>query len=83
MVVDRDALFVTLSEFTQRAERLNVELTEALASRVVIEQAKGILAEHNAISVDAAFELLRRHARSHRARLRDVADAVVQLGLRP
>jgi AmiR/NasT family two-component response regulator len=42
-----------------------------------------MLASAQGISVDAAFQLLRRHARDHNARIHDVADAVVHLGLRP
>lgn len=57
-------------------------LQEALASRIVIEQAKGILAATNRVSVGEAFGLLRKHARDRNVRLRDVATAVVELGLR-
>ena len=65
-------------------ERRTVEqLQGALDSRVVIEQAKGILAAENKISIDQAFALLRRHANDRNATLRAVAEAVVQLGLRP
>ncbi len=63
--------------------RVNEQLQEALDSRIVIEQAKGVLAAERRISVDEAFEVLRRHARSHSASLRSVAEAVVSLGLRP
>jgi len=63
--------------------RVNEQLREALDSRIVIEQAKGVLAAERRISVDEAFEVLRRHARSHSASLRSVAEAVVSLGLRP
>ena len=63
--------------------RVNEQLREALDSRIVIEQAKGVLAAERRISVDEAFEVLRRHARSHSASLRSVAEAVVTLGLRP
>jgi GAF domain-containing protein len=66
-----------------RQRRLSEQLQEALSSRIVIEQAKGILAAERGISIDKAFEILRRHARSHRASLRSVAEAVVKLGLRP
>jgi len=59
------------------------QLREALDSRIVIEQAKGVLAAERRISVDEAFEMLRRHARNHAASLRSVAEAVVSLGLRP
>ena len=63
--------------------RVNQQLREALDSRIVIEQAKGVLAAERRISVDEAFEVLRRHARSHAVSLRSVAEAVVGLGLRP
>lgn len=59
------------------------QLQAALTSRVVIEQAKGLLAGERHISVDEAFSVLRSHARSNQASLRAVADAVVNLGLRP
>lgn len=65
------------------ADRLNEQLQNALDSRIVIEQAKGILAGEHGVSVDDGFEILRQHARSNRASLRDVADAVVKIGLRP
>ena len=51
------------------------QLQGALNSRITIEQAKGALAQTHAITVDAAFELMRGYA--HRHRLSDVAHAVV------
>ena len=56
---------------------INEQLQEALNSRIVIEQAKGALARMEGISVDQAFEVLRRRARSQRERLVDVASAVL------
>jgi AmiR/NasT family two-component response regulator len=55
----------------------NQQLQRALESRIVIEQAKGVLAERYGMSVDEAFELLRRSARNHRLRLHVLATAVV------
>ena len=55
----------------------NDQLETALQSRIVIEQAKGILAERYTIPVDEAFGLLRRSARNHRLRLHALAAAVV------
>ena len=63
--------------------RVTEQLRRALDSRIVIEQAKGVLAAEWHISVDEAFEALRRHARSHSTSLHSVAQAVVSLGLRP
>jgi PAS domain S-box-containing protein len=67
----------------ERLAELNEQLETALASRVVIEQAKGMLAERRGTSVEEAFQLLRKHARDHNASLQDVATAVVTLGLSP
>ena len=57
--------------------RENQQLQQALDSRVVIEQAKGVLAERYRIGIDEAFALLRRSARNHRLRLHALAAAVV------
>jgi PAS domain S-box-containing protein len=67
----------------ERLAELNAQLETALTSRVVIEQAKGMLAERRGISVEEAFQSLRKHARDHNASLQDVATAVVTLGLSP
>jgi len=60
------------------AHLLAGQLQYALNSRVVIEQAKGVLSEHGGVTLDDAFEALRRHARNHHERLSDVARAVVE-----
>ena len=66
----------------QQQRRTAEQLQRALDSRIVIEQAKGMLAAAHGISVDDAFKILRKHARDHNARLHDVAAAVVNLGMR-
>ncbi|HMJ74565.1 MAG TPA: GAF and ANTAR domain-containing protein [Iamia sp.] len=63
------------------AHVLNQQLTHALDSRVTIEQAKGVLAEQAGIPVDAAFEVLRAHARRHNRKLVTLAEEVVAGGL--
>ena len=54
------------------------QLQHALDSRVVIEQAKGVLAERLDLPPELTFELLRRAARSAQLRLRDLAHDVVR-----
>lgn len=53
------------------------QLRTALASRIVVEQAKGYLREHFDLSVGDAFALLRRYARSHGSHLTDVARNLI------
>ena len=53
------------------------QLQHALDSRVAIEQAKGMIAEHRGVDMEAAFALLRRYARNTNGRLTDVAGGVV------
>ena len=67
----------------ERERRTVEQLQHALDSRVVIEQAKGIIAGERGVTLDAAFALLRKHANDRNTTLRSVADAVVRLGLRP
>jgi GAF domain-containing protein len=62
---------------SQRREVLARQLQDALSSRIVIEQAKGVIAERQAVHVDAAFVLLRAWARSHGEPLSEVARRVV------
>ncbi len=54
------------------------QLQDALDRRVVIEQAKGILMEREGLTPQAAFERIRRHARSHRERVSDVARRIIE-----
>lgn len=63
---------------TSVAHGRQAQLQHALESRVVLEQAKGILAERLKVSVDEAFTILRRTARSHRVKLHAAARAVVE-----
>lgn len=60
----------------EQADLIAAQLQTALNSRIAIEQAKGVLAERHAISVDEAFVVLRRHARDNNLHLSDLARAV-------
>lgn len=64
-------------------QRVIKQLRDALGTRVIIEQAKGLLAAERGIPVAEAFELLRRYARSRSISIRSVAAAVVGRGFRP
>ncbi|WP_327357644.1 GAF and ANTAR domain-containing protein [Streptomyces sp. NBC_01304] len=62
---------------THRSTILNEQLQNALNSRVLIEQAKGKLAERQNIDMEQAFSALRGYARAHNRRLSDVARAFI------
>ena len=66
-----------------RAHVLSEQLQNALTSRVAIEQAKGVLAERGQVTIDAAFDELRRYSRDHNQKLTEVAHAVINTGLDP
>ena len=67
----------------QRTTMLAEHLQRALNSRVVIEQAKGVLAERNAMSMEAAFDALRLYSRDHNIKLTDLAVTVVHQNFNP
>ena len=64
-----------------RGEILNEQLQTALNSRVIIEQAKGVLAERGNIDMNAAFDRLRSYSRDHNLKLSDVGRQIVESGL--
>lgn len=61
-----------------RGEVVNEQLETALISRTVIEQAKGVLAQHFGLDMTAAFDRLQRYSRDTNQRLGEVARRVVQ-----
>jgi AmiR/NasT family two-component response regulator len=71
--VDGSELVALVKSLTER----NLQLQRALESRIVIEQAKGVLAERFQISIETAFEVLRRAARDRRLKLHEVARDVI------
>ena len=75
------AALIVNADRLDRARSTAQQLQRALDSRIVIEQAKGMLAARSGITVDEAFERLRSHARSHQASLRSVAEAIVEFRL--
>lgn len=75
----------TIGLLNERAVRerdvLASQLQSALDTRILIEQAKGVLAERGGIEVHEAFAVMRRHARSNGLSLTVVATSVINGGL--
>jgi hypothetical protein len=61
-----------------QSDVINQQLQSALNTRIIIEQAKGVIAERGSVDMEQAFTMLRVHARTTRQRLSDVAHAVVE-----
>jgi GAF domain-containing protein len=70
------------AETLRRQQLLAEQLQHALSSRIVVEQAKGVIAGARRINPDAAYEMIREHARRRRIGVHEVARAIVELGLR-
>jgi len=65
------------------AQVLSEQLQEALASRAVIEQAKGIIMAEHQLDADSAFEILKVRSQDSNRKLRDIAAGVVQDAISP
>lgn len=65
----------------RESEVLSQQLQVALNTRVVIEQAKGVVSYTNGVPIDEAFDLIRSYARSHRMPLSEVAGRLVRRDL--
>lgn len=74
-----DAATITILQHRAVIETnvVNDQLQQALNSRVLIEQAKGILGERSGLDMDQAFASLRSYARAHNQRLADVAAELI------
>jgi GAF domain-containing protein len=81
VLADVATSYVVNASKLRQQEQLSEQLQEALESRVVIEQAKGITAQQHAVSIEQAYQRMRRHARTNNASLRMVAEAIVAVGL--
>ena len=66
----------------RQQQRTAEQLEQALSTRLIIEQAKGVLANQRETTVDEAFKRLRNYAREHNARIHDVSRSVVNGDLR-
>jgi len=61
----------------QEFQVVNEQLTQALNSRILIEQAKGMVAERMGLDMENAFKVVRNHARNHNLKLLDVAQSII------
>jgi GAF domain-containing protein len=80
---DLAALSIVQHRASEEALLLNSQMSVALNSRIVIEQAKGVLSERAGIDLADAFARMRSYARSQNLRLTDVAHAAVEGTLDP
>jgi GAF domain-containing protein len=62
----------------REARLLTDQLQIALNNRIVIEQAKGVLAERGGLEMESAFEVLRRYSRSNNRKLAEVALDLIE-----
>ena len=76
-MADAATIGILQQRAVHRTSVLAEQLQLALNSRVSIEQAKGVIAERHSVSMDVAFEALRRYARDNNLKLHDVAGGVV------
>ena len=82
VLADVATSYVVNASKLRQQEQLSEQLQQALKSRIVIEQAKGIVSQKNAVTIDQAYDVMRSHARNNNASLRTVAEAIVAVGLR-
>ena len=80
---DLATITVLQQRATAESQRINEQLSGALTSRIVIEQAKGVISERAGVDLAEAFTRLRRYARDHNHRLSDIAQAAVDGTLDP
>ncbi len=76
-LADVASIAIVQDQATRDAIVREGHLQHALTSRIAIEQAKGMIAEHNHVDMDEAFARLRAYSRNHNRRLTEVAEAVV------
>jgi GAF domain-containing protein len=76
-LADVASVAILQDQATRQTEVRNLQLQHALDSRIIIEQAKGVLSERSNIEMDTAFDRMRSHARSNNLQLTAVAAQIV------
>lgn len=77
-LVDVATIGILQERAVRQHEVVAGQLQRALNSRVIVEQAKGVLAERLQVTPDVAFVMLRRYAREHNRSLTELADDVIR-----
>src|SRR5262245_3490353 len=77
-LADVSTITILQDRLARHHEILAEQLQNALDSRVVIEQSKGVIAAQFGVGMEEAFEILRAHSRDSRTRLAEVARQVVR-----
>jgi len=80
---DLATISVLQQQATTETQRVNEQLSHALTSRIIIEQAKGVVFERAGVDMSEAFARLRSYARSHNLHLTAVAQAAIDGTLDP
>lgn len=83
VLADIGAAYVLNASKRAQSQRTAEQLQTALDTRVVIEQAKGVLAERLGISTEEAFQRIRSAARRQRTKLADVCRRVIDTDYAP
>ncbi|GAA3601459.1 GAF and ANTAR domain-containing protein [Kineosporia mesophila] len=76
-LVDVATIGILQERQVRRGQVLTEQLQGALDSRIVIEQAKGVIAQSAGVTIDQAFTMLRTYCRNHHLRLSDLARTIV------
>jgi GAF domain-containing protein len=76
-LADIATIAILQTRAAEEAQTLAQQLSDVLNSRIIMEQAKGVVAERRQLSIADAFDLLRRHARNHNLRLAVLAQRVI------
>ncbi|WP_051124654.1 GAF and ANTAR domain-containing protein [Amycolatopsis benzoatilytica] len=82
-LTDIAAIGIVHEREIRECRRLTAQLQTALSTRVVIEQAKGLLSQASQLSVDEAFELLRGYCRREQQKISTIATMLVRNALSP
>ena len=80
---DLAAISVVQHRAATETQLINEQLTQALTSRILIEQAKGVIFERAGVDMAEAFQRLRKYARDHNVHLTAVAQAAIDGTLDP